>query len=124
MTSKKYRGEWVKKFTIFEGFYVKSLLTKRKKGANKLNNLEDIIYGRIPRPRTTIRGKYDFAGWPRVYENDPYKIAELHGVEMNNDTKRQILGGEASLMGHQVNTVKQEGKCHMDLQWQRQGQSI
>ena len=44
----------------------------------------------------------DFSGWPRVYENDPYKIAELHGIQLDEETKKQILGGEASLMGHQV----------------------
>ena len=37
-----------------------------------------------------------------MYENDPYEIAKLHGVEMNAETKRQILGGEANLFGHQV----------------------
>ena len=43
-----------------------------------------------------------FSDWPRVYENDPYKIAELHGVQLDEETKKQILGGEASLMGHQA----------------------
>ena len=37
-----------------------------------------------------------------MYENDPYEIAERHGGEINEEAKRQILGGEANLLGHQV----------------------
>ncbi|TRY67678.1 hypothetical protein TCAL_02945 [Tigriopus californicus] len=51
-----------------------------------------------------------YSGWQEQYENDLYKLVELHGFELNDEIKNQILGGETAIWSEQVDDTMIEGK--------------
>lgn len=53
-------------------------------------------------------------GWQEQYENDLYKLIEIHGHEATDEIKRQILGGETAIWSEQVRSDIKRGLKHSE----------
>ena len=41
-------------------------------------------------------------GWQQQYDNDPYQILTKRGIEITDEIKKQLRGGEAAMWTEQV----------------------
>ena len=46
-----------------------------------------------------------YKGWQTVYENDPYRIIEKHGVSNQMEAKKNVLGGEVAIWTEQTDDM-------------------
>ena len=41
-------------------------------------------------------------GWQQQYDNDPYRILTKRGIEITDEVKKRLRGGEAAMWSEQV----------------------
>ena len=51
-----------------------------------------------------------YKGWQKVYKNDPYDLLRKRHVELTEEKKKQVLGGEVCMWSEQVDSSTVEGK--------------